>query len=58
MKSTGEVMGLDLSFEPAFYKALMSSGLAIKPKGSILISLADEDKADSLGVVEELVKQG
>jgi carbamoyl-phosphate synthase large subunit len=58
MKSTGEVMGLDLSFEPAFYKALMSSGLAIKPKGSILISLADEDKADSLGVVQELVKQG
>jgi carbamoyl-phosphate synthase large subunit len=58
MKSTGEVMGLDLSFEPAFYKALLSSGLAIKPKGSILISLADEDKADSLGVVQELVKQG
>jgi carbamoyl-phosphate synthase large subunit len=58
MKSTGEVMGLDLSFEPAFYKALMSSGLAIKPKGSILISLADEDKADSLGVAQELVKLG
>jgi carbamoyl-phosphate synthase large subunit len=58
MKSTGEVMGLDLSFEPAFYKALMSSGLAIKPKGSILISRADEDKADSLGVAQELVKLG
>jgi carbamoyl-phosphate synthase large subunit len=58
MKSTGEVMGVDLAFEPAFYKALISSGLAIKPKGSILVSLADEDKADSLGVVQELVRLG
>jgi carbamoyl-phosphate synthase large subunit len=58
MKSTGEVMGVDLAFEPAFYKALISAGLAIKPKGSILISLADEDKADSLGVVQELVRLG
>jgi carbamoyl-phosphate synthase large subunit len=58
MKSTGEVMGIDLSFEPAFYKALISAGLAIKPKGSILISLADEDKADSLQMVGELVRLG
>ena len=29
MKSTGEVMGIDLAFEPAFYKALISAGLAM-----------------------------
>jgi carbamoyl-phosphate synthase large subunit len=58
MKSTGEVMGIDQSFEPAFYKALISAGLAMKPKGSILISLADEDKADSLQMIGELVRLG
>ena len=58
MKSTGEVMGIDQSFEPAFYKALISAGLAMTPRGSILISLADEDKADSLQMVGELVRLG
>src|SRR3569832_1626882 len=58
MKSTGEVMGIDIAFEPAFYKALISAGLAIRPHGSILISLADEDKADSLQMVQELVRLG
>ena len=58
MKSTGEVMGIDRSFEPAFYKALISAGLALKPRGGILISLADEDKTDALQMVEELVRLG
>jgi carbamoyl-phosphate synthase large subunit len=58
MKSTGEVMGIDKSFEQAFYKALISAGLALEPRGSILISLADEDKADSLQMVEDLVRLG
>ncbi|GIW03952.1 MAG: carbamoyl-phosphate synthase (glutamine-hydrolyzing) [Thermomicrobiales bacterium] len=58
MKSTGEVMGVDLSFEPAFYKALISAGLALPPRGSILISLADEDKADALEMIGQLVRLG
>jgi carbamoyl-phosphate synthase large subunit len=58
MKSTGEVMGIDHSFEPAFYKALISAGMAIKPGGSILISLADEDKADSIPMIRDLVQMG
>ena len=58
MKSTGEVMGVDLAFEPAFYKALIASGLALPPRGSILISLADEDKADALEMIGQLVQMG
>ena len=46
MKSTGEVMGIDRSFEPAFYKALLS-GPALPPQGSVLITLADEDKTEA-----------
>ncbi|HEV2107074.1 MAG TPA: carbamoyl-phosphate synthase large subunit, partial [Thermomicrobiales bacterium] len=58
MKSTGEVMGIDRSFEPAFFKALLASGLALPSKGSILISLADEDKSDALEMIERLVRMG
>ncbi len=58
MKSTGEVMGIDRSFEPAFFKALLASGLALPSKGAILISLADEDKSDALEMIEQLVRMG
>jgi carbamoyl-phosphate synthase large subunit len=58
MKSTGEVMGVDLTFESAFYKALIASGLSLPPKGSILISLADEDKDHSLEMIGQLVSLG
>jgi carbamoyl-phosphate synthase large subunit len=58
MKSTGEVMGIDLSFEPAFYKALLSAGLALPKKGALLVTLADEDKAEAVPTIEQLVRMG
>ncbi|MCO5218752.1 MAG: carbamoyl-phosphate synthase large subunit [Thermomicrobiales bacterium] len=58
MRSTGEVMGIDRSFSSAFFKALIASGLALPPHGSILISLADEDKSDALGMITSLARMG
>jgi carbamoyl-phosphate synthase large subunit len=58
MKSTGEVMGIDRSFEPAFYKALLAAGLALPPQGSVLITLADEDKSDGVEMIRQLVRMG
>ncbi|HEU0114697.1 MAG TPA: carbamoyl-phosphate synthase large subunit, partial [Thermomicrobiales bacterium] len=58
MKSTGEVMGIDRTFEAAFYKALLAAGMALPPRGSILITLADEDKADALDMIRQLVAMG
>ncbi|MGH2533656.1 MAG: carbamoyl-phosphate synthase large subunit [Thermomicrobiales bacterium] len=58
MKSTGEVMGIDLTFEAAFYKALLAAGLALPPRGSILLSVSDEDKADCLEMIGQLVRMG
>jgi len=58
MKSTGEVMGIDRSFESAFFKALIASGLALPDNGSILISIADEDKTDALGMITKLARMG
>lgn len=48
MKSTGEVMGQDTTLEKALYKALIGSGISIKPYGSVLITVADKDKAEAL----------
>ncbi|HEX5497594.1 MAG TPA: carbamoyl-phosphate synthase large subunit, partial [Thermomicrobiales bacterium] len=58
MKSTGEVMGVDRTFDAAFYKALLGAGMALPPRGSILITLADEDKADALDMIRQLVAMG
>jgi carbamoyl-phosphate synthase large subunit len=58
MKSTGEVMGIDLAFEPAFYKALVAAGLALPAQGSVLITLADEDKAEAVEMIRQLVRMG
>jgi carbamoyl-phosphate synthase large subunit len=58
MKSTGEVMGIDRHFEPAFYKALVAAGLALPNHGSVLITLADEDKSDAVEMIRQLVRMG
>ncbi len=58
MKSTGEVMGIDRSFDAAFFKALISAGLSLPPRGSILLTIADEDKSDALDMIESLTRMG
>jgi carbamoyl-phosphate synthase large subunit len=54
MKSTGEVMGIDYGFEAALVKALLAAGLMLPQKGSLLLSIADRDKAESLPLIKDL----
>jgi carbamoyl-phosphate synthase large subunit len=54
MKSTGEVMGIDYSFEAALVKALIAAGLMLPQQGSLLLSIADRDKAESLPLIKKL----
>lgn len=54
MKSTGEVMGIDYSFEAALAKALLAADLMLPQKGSLLLSIADRDKAESVPLIEKL----
>jgi carbamoyl-phosphate synthase large subunit len=54
MKSTGEVMGIDYSYEAALIKALIAAGLMLPPKGCLLLSIADRDKAESLPLIKKL----
>ncbi len=58
MKSTGEVMGVDYTFEAALAKALHASDLALPNRGSVLISLADRTKPEVLPVVRNLAGCG
>lgn len=58
MKSTGEVMGIDQDFDGAIAKALIASTLDMKPKSNVLLSIADNDKADSLDLVRLLAEGG
>ena len=59
MKSTGEVMGIDKSFEMAFLKAQLAVGNKVVTKGNVLISVKDSDKNESLlQIVRALEKFG
>ncbi|MGD0562551.1 MAG: carbamoyl-phosphate synthase large subunit [Roseiarcus sp.] len=51
MRSTGEVMGIDRTFEIAFAKSQLGAGAGLPRSGTIFVSLRDADKA---GVVAPL----
>ncbi|MBB5516803.1 carbamoyl-phosphate synthase large subunit [Rubricella aquisinus] len=48
MRSTGEVMGLDMTFERAFLKAQMGAGVALPDSGKVFISIKDADKGPAM----------
>ena len=58
MKSTGEVMGIDFTFEAALAKALLAAGLMLPEKGAVLFSIADRDKAEALPVIKKFFDAG
>ena len=58
MKSTGEVMGVDVTFEAALAKALLAAGMTLPRRGGILLSIADRDKPDVAPLVEKLAGAG
>jgi len=58
MKSTGEVMGIDYTFEAALAKAILAAGLALPPQSGILFSIADRDKAEALPIIRKLAAAG
>ncbi|MTI79780.1 MAG: carbamoyl-phosphate synthase large subunit [Firmicutes bacterium] len=58
MKSTGEVMGVDYHYNTALYKALVAAGSNFPSEGTVLLTVADKDKAEALAVARELADQG
>jgi len=57
MKSTGEVMGVDRSFGPALYKAMLGAGVNLTP-GGLLLSIADRDKDDAIPLIRQFAAAG
>ena len=58
MKSTGEAIGYDKKLHRAAYKALMASGVTLKNYGTVIVSVADEDKAETLPLVRRFYDMG
>ncbi len=58
MKSTGEVMGVDRNYLSALYKALIASGLVIPSGGNVLLSVAERDREECVGISRKLLSLG
>jgi carbamoyl-phosphate synthase large subunit len=58
MKSTGEVMGIDVSFAAAFAKAELAASTNLPTSGLVFLSVRDEDKASLETVARGLASMG
>ena len=58
MKSTGEAIGYDKRLNRALYKALQASGVRMKEYGTVIVTLADEDKEEALPLVKRFYHLG
>ena len=58
MRSTGEVMGIDVDFPTAFAKAQSAAGSALPKSGTIFVSVADRDKHQFILPVRRLSQLG
>ena len=59
MKSTGEVLGIDDTFAGALRKGFIAAGVRLpKEGGRILVSIADEEKEESIAILERYVRLG
>ncbi|MBU0547612.1 MAG: carbamoyl-phosphate synthase large subunit [Candidatus Omnitrophica bacterium] len=58
MKSTGEVMGIDMDFSSAYIKSQIAAGQKIPKKGNVFISVHDRDKRDVISIAKKLKDLG
>ena len=58
MKSTGEAIGYDDRLNRALYKALQASGVKVKQYGTVLATIADEDKEEALPLIKRFYQLG
>ncbi|MEN9714104.1 MAG: hypothetical protein RLZZ164_768 [Actinomycetota bacterium] len=58
MRSTGEVMGMDVDFPKAFAKSQAAAGSSLPRSGSVFVSVADRDKPHLVLPVRRLQQLG
>ena len=58
MKSTGEVMGIDMDFGRAFAKSEIAAYQRLPSTGRVFISVCDQDKRAAVSIAKRLVQMG
>ena len=58
MKSTGEAIGYDKSLTRALYKAIQASGMNVSNYGTVLVTIADNDKPAALPLIKRFYDLG
>ena len=58
MKSTGEAIGYDKKLHRAMYKALLASGIKLHSYGTVIATVADEDKEEALPLLKRFYDLG
>ncbi len=58
MRSTGEVMGIDVGFGRAYAKAELAAGQKLPLTGKVFVSTSDRDKLAVVPVVRDLIDLG
>jgi carbamoyl-phosphate synthase large subunit len=58
MRSTGEVMGLDKTYDMAFAKSQLGAGMRIPQTGTVFVSVNEADKKGVLPSIRKLVELG
>ncbi len=58
MRSTGEVMGLDMTYDMAFAKSQLGAGMRMPQAGTVFISVKDADKPKILPAMKKLIDMG
>ncbi len=58
MKSTGEAIGYDDKLHRAMQKALIAGGVNLQNYGTVIVTLADEDKEEALPLVKRFYDMG
>lgn len=58
MKSTGEAIGYDKKLHRAMYKAMIASGIRVQNYGTVIVTLADEDKKEAIPLIRRFYDMG
>ncbi len=58
MKSTGEAIGYDDKLHRAMYKAMIASGMHLQNYGTVLATIADDDKEEALPLIRRFYDMG
>ena len=58
MRSTGEVMGIDMDFGSAFAKAELGASQRLPLSGTVFVSMSDREKPGIVPVIKDLMELG